>query len=42
VVRKLRVDLTLLERFRGLEVLSVAFAGLVVFAFLTQVRSKRR
>lgn len=41
VERKLRVDLTLVERVHGLEVLSVLFVALVAVAFLSAVRPAR-
>lgn len=41
VERKLRVDLSWLERVHGLEALSVIFLALVLFAFTRLVRSNR-
>ncbi|MBL8940310.1 MAG: sulfatase [Archangium sp.] len=41
VERKLRIDFSFVERVHGLEALSVVFAGLVLFAFATLVRSRR-
>lgn len=41
VERKLRVDLSWLERVHGLEALSVIFVGLVLVSFATLVRSTR-
>lgn len=41
VERKLRVDLSWLERVHGLEALSVVFLALVLFAFTRLVRSNR-